>query len=54
MFVKLSLPAGVMKNGTEYQAAGRWTDAQLVRFLEGTIRPIGGWEPLLAVEPEGS
>jgi len=39
----LKLPAGVYKNGTDFQAAGRWLDSHLVRWTENTIRPIGGW-----------
>jgi hypothetical protein len=41
--VPLNLPPGVYHNGTEYQAKGRWYDANLVRWFEGTTRPIGGW-----------
>lgn len=39
----LKIPPGVYKNGTEYQARGRWADADLVRWHEGSMRPIGGW-----------
>ena len=42
----LQLPAGVYRNGTAYQSKGRWYDTQLVRFLEGMILPVGGWETL--------
>lgn len=41
--VPLNIPPGVYHNGTEYQAKGRWYDANLVRWFEGTTRPIGGW-----------
>lgn len=44
MLLPLALPPGVMANGTELQAAGRWRDASLVRWLDGTMRPVGGWE----------
>ena len=43
MYIPLKLPPGVYKNGTQYQSAGRWYDANLVRWYEGTLRPIGGW-----------
>jgi hypothetical protein len=43
MYIPLKLPPGVYKNGTEYQAAGRWNNANLVRWYENTLRPIGGW-----------
>jgi hypothetical protein len=41
--VPLNIPAGVYRNGTEYQASNRWYDANLVRWIEGTMRPVGGW-----------
>lgn len=41
--VPLELPPGVYRNGTDLQSAGRWLDASLVRWHEGTIKPIGGW-----------
>ena len=42
-FIPLQIPPGVYRNGTELQSAGRWYDANLVRFYENTMRPIGGW-----------
>lgn len=39
----LVIPPGMYKNGTEYQAAGRWYDGNGVRFWNRTIQPIGGW-----------
>jgi hypothetical protein len=41
--IPLKIPPGVYRNGTEYQSAGRWYDANLVRWYENTLRPIGGW-----------
>lgn len=41
--VPIKLPPGVYRNGTRYQSAGRWYDANLVRWYEGTMRPVGGW-----------
>ena len=41
--IPLKIPPGVYRNGTEYQSAGRWFDANLVRWFENTLRPIGGW-----------
>jgi hypothetical protein len=43
MYIPIKLPPGIYRNGTEYQAAGRWYDANLVRWYENTLRPIGGW-----------
>jgi hypothetical protein len=42
---------GVYRNGTLYQAKNRWYDANLMRFLENTIRPIGGWEEVEMIAP---
>jgi hypothetical protein len=44
--IPLRLPPGLYKNGTVYQSKGRWYDANLVRFIDGTIRPVGGWRRL--------
>jgi hypothetical protein len=41
--IPLKIPPGVYRNGTEYQSAGRWYNANLVRWFENTLRPIGGW-----------
>ena len=41
--VKLKLPPGVYKNGTAYEAQGRWQDSNMMRWIDGTMRPIGGW-----------
>lgn len=41
--VPIKIPAGVYRNGTEYQSAGRWFDSNLVRWFENTLRPWGGW-----------
>lgn len=43
MLVDLLFPPGLFANGTIQQAAGRWYDANLVRFYAGTVRPWGGW-----------
>ncbi len=41
--VPINLQPGVYRNGTDYQSKGRWRDASLVRWYEGTMRPVGGW-----------
>lgn len=43
MLIALDIPPGIYRNGTTYQSQGRYYDADLIRFHEGTIRPIGGW-----------
>lgn len=39
----VNLPEGMYKNGTPYGRKTRWTDGNLVRWHDGSIRPIGGW-----------
>jgi len=51
MLITLQIPPGVYKNGTEYQSKGRYQDCDLVRWFEGTLRPIGGWASLLGGSP---
>ena len=41
--IPLDLPPGVYRNGTDLQSQGRWRDANLVRWHDNTLRPIGGW-----------
>jgi hypothetical protein len=54
MYIPLKLPPGIYRNGTEYQAAGRWYDANLVRWYENTLRPMGGWRKRAAGQMSGS
>ena len=42
--VPLQIPAGFYRNGTDYDASGRWRDGSLVRWRDGSLRPIGGWQ----------
>lgn len=44
--IPLRFAPGVFGNGTAYQGRGRWITADMVRWIEGTMRPIGGWVPL--------
>lgn len=39
----IDLPPGVYANGTEMEAEGRWVRADLIRWYEKRMRPIGGW-----------
>jgi len=43
-YTPLEIPPGVYRNGTEYQSRGRWYDASLVRWENGEMKPIGGWQ----------
>ena len=53
MYIPLKIPPGVYKNGTEYQAAGRWNNSNLVRWYENTLRPVGGWRKQSATQMSG-
>lgn len=45
--VPVTPPPGVVKPGTVYDARGRWYDTNLVRWFEGVMQAVGGWEELL-------
>ena len=53
----LKLPPGVYKNGTEFEQSNRWRDASLIRWSEGSLRPVGGWTSFvtsgIAAAPRG-
>lgn len=51
--IPLQVPPGVFRNGTEYQSSGRWWDADQVRWEEGQLKPIGGWERAIASDVSG-
>ncbi|WP_176307820.1 hypothetical protein [Burkholderia ambifaria] len=44
----IDLPPGVVANGTEYEAKGRWRKAELLRWYNGHMRPVGGWQRFTA------
>jgi len=54
MLVPIDLPPGVYKNGTEYEAKGRWRDVNLIRWYNGRLRPVGGWQRFSAQPVSGS
>lgn len=41
--IPLQIPPGFYRNGTDLEGAGRWRDGSLVRWREGSLRPVGGW-----------
>ena len=53
-FLSLAIPPGVYRNGTERQASGRYYNTNLVRWIDGTLRPIGGWRNKTATLLSGS
>lgn len=42
--VPLDIPPGFYRNGTAYQSKGRWAEGNLVRWGDGALRPLNGWE----------
>lgn len=46
--ISLQLPPGVVRSATPAATAGRWFDANLVRWHGGGLQPIGGWERVTA------
>lgn len=51
--IPLNIPPGQYRNGTEYQSVGRWRDGNLIRFHEGSLRPVGGWRQRGSVDIAG-
>lgn len=43
----IQLPPGVVRRGSEAEMSGRWRDTQLVRWVEGVMRPVLGWEKII-------
>lgn len=39
----LDISAGFHGNGTDIEESNKWIDGSLVRWLDGSLRPIGGW-----------
>ena len=44
--ITLKLPPGMYRNGTPFMAKDRYIDGNLVRWHDGSLRPIGGWRLL--------
>lgn len=42
--ISIALPPGLHANGTLYQAKGRYHAANLMRFAQDAVKPIGGWQ----------
>jgi hypothetical protein len=43
MLIELNVKPGVYRNGSVREAKGRYYDANLVRWKDGKLKPIGGW-----------
>jgi len=46
MRLPVQLPPGVKRAGTAYLSSGRWYEANLMRWFEGSMRPVGGWDAI--------
>lgn len=44
MQIPIDIQPGVYGNGTEFQSSGRWHNSNLVRWWNGRLRPVGGWQ----------
>jgi hypothetical protein len=47
-FVPLQIPPGLSRNNTPFDTPSRWWDMNLIRFVNGSMLPIGGWNKLTA------
>lgn len=52
--VPITPQPGVFANGTEYSRKGCWVDSNLIRWVEGVARPIGGWQKILNTQLSGT
>lgn len=43
---KLDFPPGIFRPGTQYEAQGRWYDGNLIRWVQGVMQSVGGWQKL--------
>jgi len=43
-FLPVQIPPGVVRGATPIDARGRWWDTNLVRWRNGNLEPVGGWE----------
>jgi len=42
--IPLQIPPGIYRNGTDLQQASRWRDSNLIRWVDNTMKPVGGWK----------
>lgn len=52
-YLPLKPAPGAWRNGSRYEAAGRWYDVNLVRWSNGRMRPVGGWQRFTVNPVEG-
>ena len=51
MFQPLALRPGVVKDVTSYAAEGGYADSNLIRFWQGSVESMGGWEDVSLLNP---
>ena len=44
----VNFPPGFSRPGTKYDAKGRWFTGTLIRWFEGVMQAVGGWQKLAA------
>lgn len=44
MYRPIQIPPGIERNNTAYDTPNRWFDMNQVRWVSGSIQPIGGWQ----------
>ena len=49
--VEFEIPPGFYRNGTDLEGEGRWRDGNLVRWRNGSLRPVRGWASRVASAP---
>lgn len=49
--VPMKLQPGMSRPGTIYESKGRWYDGTLVRWFDGVMQPVGGWQKLQTSAP---
>jgi hypothetical protein len=49
----IQLPPGVVRRGSEAEVGrGSWYETQLIRWVGGVMRPIGGWEKIAPLKSD--
>jgi hypothetical protein len=44
--IPLQLPPGIVRGANPDDAPGRWFDCNLIRWRDGVMEPVGGWEKM--------
>lgn len=50
----IQFPPGVIRKGSPAEMQGQWYEANLVRWVEGVLRPVGGIERIHLLASDGS